>query len=102
LPERRDESDIPQHPPVRQEAAVLLHVAYPPSQQDYRLGSNIILAHFHLAPLRLDQAIETAKERGFARPAFSHQRYGMTSRNVDAHIVERDNAPEVMRDISCS
>jgi hypothetical protein len=81
---------------------MLLHVANSPSQQDCGLGSNILLAHFHLAPLRLDQAIEAAKERGLARPAFSYQRDGMTSRNVNAHIVERDHTPEVMRDIARS
>jgi hypothetical protein len=100
--QRRNERDIPQHPPVWKESAVLLHVSYLPSQKDGRLGANVFLADSHFAALRLDQAIETAEKRGFARSAFSDKSDGLARRYVDAHIVERNDAPEVMRDVSRS
>jgi hypothetical protein len=64
--ERWDESNIPQDAPMREEPAVLLHVAYLSSQQYWMLRANIFVANPHLSALRLDQAIETAKKRGFA------------------------------------
>jgi len=97
--QRRHESNIPQHAPVRQESAVLLYVAYLSSQQDGRLGANVFLANADFAALRLDQAVETTQECGFAGPAFSYKSHGLARWNVDAHIVEREHTSEVMRDI---
>jgi hypothetical protein len=84
---------------VGQKSAVLLHVPDSPSEQHCGLSADILLAHHYFAPLRLDQSVEAAEQRGFARSAFSYQRYGVSRRNVNAHVVERDDAPEVMRDI---
>jgi hypothetical protein len=78
---------------------MLLHVPDSPSQQYRGLSADILLAHYYFAALRLDQSVEAAQQRGLARSTFSDQRYGVTSGNVDAHVVERDDAPEVMRDI---
>jgi hypothetical protein len=84
---------------VGQKSAVLLHVPDSPSEQHCGLSAYILLAHHYFAPLRLDQSVKAAEQRGFARSAFSYQRYGVSRRNVNAHVVERDDAPEVMRDI---
>jgi hypothetical protein len=84
---------------VRQQSAVLLHVPYLSSKQDGRLGANILPINAYFATVRLDQAVETTQERGFAGSTFSDERYGLAGGNVDAHIVERDHTSEVMRDI---
>jgi len=57
---------------MREEPAVLLHVAHLSAQENWGLGANVLLSHSHFTTLRLDQAIETAEKRGFARPAFSY------------------------------
>jgi len=100
--QHRNEGDIPQYPPVGQEAAVLLHVAYLSSKQNRELSTSILLPNSHLTMFRLDQAIEAAKKCGFARPTLSDEGYGFSSRNVDADIVERDHVPESMGDVSRS
>jgi hypothetical protein len=87
---------------VGQESAVLLHVAYLSSKQNWRLGANIHLADPYLTALRFDQAVEAAKKCGFARPTLSDEGDGFSSRNVDADIVERDHASESMGDVSRS
>jgi hypothetical protein len=81
---------------VRQQSAVLLHVPYLSSKQDGRLGANILLINANFATVRLNQAVKTTQERGFAGSTFSNQCYGLAGGNVDAHIVERDHTSEVM------
>jgi hypothetical protein len=78
---------------------VLLYVPYLSSKQNRRLCANILLTNADFAAFRLDQAVETTQERGFAGSTFSDERYGLAGGNVDAHIVERDHFSEVMRDI---
>jgi hypothetical protein len=84
---------------VWKKSAMLLHIPDSPPEQHYGLSADILLVHNHFAALRLDESIETAEQRGLARSAFSDQRYGVSRWNVDANVVERDDAPEVMRDI---
>jgi hypothetical protein len=79
---------------VRQQAAMLLYVAYFSPQQHRMLGTNILVANSHFAALWLDQAIETAEKRGFTGPTFSHQCHGLPRRDVDADVVERHEHPE--------
>jgi hypothetical protein len=81
---------------------VLLHVADLPSEQNRLLLTNVFRPNLHFTALRLDQAIETAEQRGFPRPAFSDQRYSGPGRNINADIVERDHVPEPVGDISRS
>jgi len=69
------------------------------SQEDRRLSENILLTNPDFAAFRLDQALETTQECGFAGPAFSYKSHGLARWNVDAHIVEREHTSEVMRDI---
>jgi hypothetical protein len=92
--ERRNESDVPQYAPVRKEATVLLHVPYLPSQQNWRLGANILVANSHFTALRLDQAIEAAQKSGLAGSTFADQRYRFPRRNVDTDVIERLHPPE--------
>jgi hypothetical protein len=84
---------------MREESAVLLHVAHLPAKENWRLGADILLSHPHFTTLRLDQAIETAEKRRFSRPAFSDQSYCLPRGNLDAHIVERHHGSKPVRDI---
>jgi hypothetical protein len=92
--ERRNESDIPQYAPVREEPTMLLHVPYLSSQQNWRLVANILLSNSHFTALRLDQSIETAQKSALAGPTFADQRYRFPRRNVDADIIQRHHLPE--------
>jgi len=97
--ERRNESDVPQYAPVRKEPTVLLHVPYLSSQQNWRLGANILVANSHFTALRLDQTVETAQKSGLAGPTFADQRYRFPRRNVDADVIERHHPSESVGDI---
>jgi hypothetical protein len=84
---------------VREEPAVLLHVAHFSAKENWRLGADILLSHSHFSTLRLDQAIETAQKRRFSRPAFSDQSYCLPLWNLDTHIVERHHGSKPVRNI---
>ena len=95
------ERDVAQHSPVRKEPAVLLHVSDSATQQHRRLRANVLTADHYLPSLRLNEAIEAAKERRLSGSAFADER-GCTPRgNVDAHVIEGNKVAEAMRDVSC-
>ena len=97
---RRNELHVTKDAPVRNQPAVLLHVSDSAAQRYRRLRSNILVADRHLPILGLDQPVEAAKERGFTGTAFPDERGGASCWDVDADIVQRDNAAEAVRDIT--
>ena len=79
---------------------MLLYISDPATQQYRRFVTDISVAEEYFTTLRLHQPVEAAKERGFARAAFTHERRCSPRRNVDAHIFESDDAAEAMRHVS--
>jgi hypothetical protein len=58
--------DVAEHPPVRKQSAVLLHVPDSAPQKYGRLRSDILLANRYFTALRLYQPVEAAKEGGLS------------------------------------
>ena len=75
---------------------MLLDVSDPSSQQYSWLSTNISVADSDLPAQRLDESVEAAKQRRFARPALTNESNGAPCRDVDAHVIKRDYGPEPM------
>jgi hypothetical protein len=67
----RNQLDVAEHPPVGEQAAVLLHIPDSAPQEYRRLRLNVALADHHFPLLRLYEAVEAAKKRCFSRAAFA-------------------------------
>ena len=78
---------------------MLLDVSDSPAQHDSRLSPNILVTDSDFSTQRLDQSVEAAQQRRFAGSALADERDSATSRNIDAHIVQRCDGSEAVRDI---
>jgi hypothetical protein len=94
-----NERDVSQNSPVREKPAVLLYVTYSAPELDGLLRTDISVADFYLAAVRLDQPVEAAEKRRLARSALAHQRNGSPGGNIEAHVIERDDISKAVRDI---
>src|SRR5215208_5620613 len=77
---------------------MLLHISDPTPQRYWRLHANVFVADQYLAALWLDQSIETTKERRLSGAAFTDDRRRPSGGNVNAHIVQRHDVAESVRD----
>jgi hypothetical protein len=92
----RHQRHVPQHAPVWNEAAVLLHVANPATQLDHILVANVAVADDYLATERLDKAVEAPQQRCLSRSALAYQRGCGADRHFDAYIAEGDDIAKSM------
>ena len=99
LPEHWYERDVAKHSPVRKKAAVLLDVSDSPAQHHRRLGANVLITDSDFSTQRLDQSVEAAQQRRFARSALAHQCNSASGRNLNAYIIQCYYGSETVGDI---
>ena len=76
---------------------MLLDVPDSPTQLFRLLRADVFVTHDYRAGVGLDQMIEAAEEGRLSRSAFTDESGGETGRDVEAYVVESDDAPESMR-----
>ena len=91
------ELDVALHAPVRQQAAILRHVADPPSQLHRINRRDVDVVRANGAVIRIDEPIEAAKERALARSTLPDERDARARGHVERHTVERDDVAKSLR-----
>lgn len=86
--------DVSLHAPVRQQAAVLRHVADSTSEVDRVERGRVGAIDTHDPGIRIDEAVERTKESGLAGSALADERDGRARRDLERDIVERDDVSE--------
>src|SRR5262249_39458227 len=94
----RHEGRVPRRGPVRQQPAVLLHVADAAPQAHRVRGRDVLAQHGDPSGFRHREPIEAAEERGLPRPALSHERHALPGLDREGHAVEGDDVAEPTRD----
>ena len=87
--ELRHQLHVARHPPVGDQAPLLLDVADPPPQRDRVPPGHRLAADADLAGARLDGAVEQAEQRGLARAALAHQGDGLAGVDLEVHPGQR-------------
>ena len=67
---------------------MLLDVSDSSAQHHRRLGTNVLVTDSYFSTQRLDQPVEAAQQRRFARSALADERNGASGRNIDAYIIQ--------------
>jgi uncharacterized OsmC-like protein len=93
--EAGDELDVLIDPPVRNEAAVLGHVANSPAQGDGVQPGHGLTLDAHVAGRGFDQAVEGAQQRRLAAAALAHQGHRFARVDGQAHPAQRDGPTHV-------
>jgi hypothetical protein len=83
--------------PVRQQAAVLGHVADPTAQAHRVGGRHGLVPDERLAAIERREAVEHAQQRALSRAALADERHALPRRHVERHVVERNHVTETFR-----
>src|SRR5207249_1753486 len=96
--ETQHQLDVPLNTPMRQEAAVLRHVADAPTKRYGVDARDVLAAYDHGAAVGLDEPIEAAQERRLAGAALTHERETFARRDRQRYAVQRDDLAVALED----
>jgi hypothetical protein len=77
---------------MREQADVLDDVAGPAPERDRIPFANVAIFNANPARIRLDEAIDQAKERGFSRSAAADERYRFARANTQGDVMQDTSA----------